>query len=370
MVSYKLTIRTLAVLTAWLLQPTVASSAALGAPDQSASGLGVANAMTASADDASATVYNPAAIAWLPGTHFMAGSILRWRNAGYNPAGALKNSGINTGHAYLTQMKHGDRLGASLGWNMPLAVNNNWSNYGRTSIRVNRISASLITTIDSTLAIAIGPDWYFGNIDLTNTAGKSFSGSSHNALGGHISAMWKPWPSWSFGAVYRSGASLRFSGNNGTAKVKLPDSARVGVAYRLRNNIRLEIDGRWTHWKKLSQLSAYSNTGALVIGHNLALRDTFDVMTGLTWNWRQDTRFRFGYAFEQGAAKSSNFDPAVTDLSGHRISLGAGSDLFGVHIDAAYSYMFQPSTTTTGIAGSGKLSHRRQSLGISISQYF
>ncbi|MDQ6964635.1 MAG: hypothetical protein Q9M13_06910, partial [Mariprofundales bacterium] len=89
------------MLVAWLLQATVASAAGMGAPDRSASGLGVANAMTASADDASATIYNPAGIAWRPGTHFMAGTILRWRNAGYNPAGALKNSGVNTGYGYL-----------------------------------------------------------------------------------------------------------------------------------------------------------------------------------------------------------------------------------------------------------------------------
>ncbi|MDX8413392.1 MAG: outer membrane protein transport protein [Mariprofundales bacterium] len=370
MTFHHFTIRTLAVLIIWLVQCTIASASGLGAPDKSASGLGVANAMTASADDASATVYNPAGIAWLPGIHFMAGSILRWRNAGYNPAGALKNSGVNTGHGYLTQMKHGSNWGGSLGWSMPLAVNNNWSNYGRTSLRVNRINASLITAIDSTLAIAIGPDWYFGNLDLTDNKGNAFTSSANNGFGGHISAMWKPLPAWSFGALYRSSASMRFSGSNGSATIKLPDSARFGAAYRLRNNIRLEVDGRWTHWKKLAQLSVYSNSSALLIGHNLALRDTFDVMTGVTWNWRQDTRFRFGYAYEQGASKSSSFDPAVTDLSGHRLSMGAGSDLFGVHLDAAYSYKFQPSTTATGNAGSGKLTHRRQSLGVSISQYF
>jgi len=366
----KFTIHIIIMLAVWLISPVIASAAAFGAPDKSASGAGVANAMTATVDDASATVYNPAGIAWLPGIHFMTGSILRWRNAGYNPAGALNNVGVNTGHGYLTEMQHDSKWGGSLGWSMPLAVNNNWSTYGRSSIRVNRINSSLITSIDSSLAVAVGPDWYFGNLDLSDSTGKSLNGSAHNGFGGHISAMWKPWPLWSLGALYRSSASLHFSGSKGTATIKLPDSARIGIAYRLKNNIRLEVDGRWTHWKKLSQLSAFNSNGSSMISHNLALQNTFDLMAGVTWNWQQDTRFRFGYAFEQGASKSNTFDPAVTDLTGHRFSLGAGSDLFGVHLDAAYSYKFQPSVTATGIAGSGKLSHRRQSLGISISQYF
>ncbi|MDQ6963644.1 MAG: outer membrane protein transport protein, partial [Mariprofundales bacterium] len=274
------------------------------------------------------------------------------------------------GYGYLTQMTHGDNFGGSLGWSMPLAVNNNWSGYGRTSLRVNRVNASLVTAIDSSLAIAIGPDWYLGTLDLTDNRGTSFNGSASSGFGGHISAMWKPLPSWSFGALYRSSASLRFSRNGSHSKIELPDSARFGAAYRINNSIRLEVDGRWTHWKKMAQISTYSSSGTLQISHNLALRNTLDLMTGLTWSWRQDTRFRFGYAYEQGAAKKSNFDPALTDLSGHRLSIGAGSNLFGVHIDAAYSYKFQPSTTATGIAGSGKLTHRRQSLGISVSQYF
>ncbi len=351
-------------------QPHPANAAAFGAPDKSASGLGVANAMTATADDASATVYNPAGIAWQPGDHFMAGSILRWRNAAFSPAGTLDSTGVNTGHGYLTHMTHGSDIGGTLGWSTPLAVSNNWTTYGRTALRVNRINASLVMALDSSLAIAIGPDWYFGNLTLSNSGGAVFNGSTHNAVGGHASVMWKPWPGWSFGAIYRSGATMRFSGSAASTNVKLPDSARFGAAYRLRSNIRLEVDGRWTHWKKMTQLSAYGSTGGLIVGHTLALRDTVDVMTGLTWAWRPDTRFRFGYAFEQGAAKKSSFDPALTDLSGHRIAIGAGSDLFGVHIDAAYSYKFQPSATVSGTAGNGRLTHRRQSLGITISQYF
>ena len=369
MAAFQPTIRTLALLAAWLSLPLHASAAAFGAPEQSASGAGVANAMAASADDAAAAVYNPAGIAWLPGIHFMAGSILRWRNAGYDPAGSLQNTGVNTGHGYLAEMGHDSQWGGAFGWSMPLAVNNNWSGYGRTSLRVNRINASLIRAIDSSLAIAVGPDWYFGNLDLTQ-GGNAFNGSSHSGVGGHISAMWKPWPLWSFGAIYRSGASMRFSGNSASAKIKLPDTARFGVAYRPWNAIQIEVDGRWTHWKRLGQLTAANSAGGTIIRHNLQLHDTFDLMTGLTWNWQQDTRIRFGYAYEQGASKRGSFDPAVTDLPGHRLSVGAGADLFGVHLDASYSYKFQPSTTATGTAGSGRLTHRRQSLGISISQYF
>ncbi|MDX8409463.1 MAG: outer membrane protein transport protein [Mariprofundales bacterium] len=361
------------LLAATLCLAPLAHAAGLGAPDMSASGLGVANAMTASADDASAMAYNPAGIAWHSGTHFMVGSVLRWRNASYQPAGALLDSGVNTGHGYLTWMEHGAKVGAGLGWSMPFAVKNDWSGFGRTSARVNRLSADLVFALDSALAISLGPDWNFGQLELTDSTGQAFRGTSRNALGGHISVMWKPWPLWSFGMLYRSTTKMRFSDNSASARLKLPDNLRFGASRRLTSDIRLEVDGNWTHWKSLSAIQVVN--GATVLqSRTLTLRDTFDVMTGVSWNWRQDTRFRFGYAFEQGANKSSSFNPAITDLSGHRISLGAGSDLFGVHMDAAYSYLFQPSKSATasgtGITGTATLKHRRQSLAISISQYF
>ncbi|MDQ6950598.1 MAG: outer membrane protein transport protein [Mariprofundales bacterium] len=364
------------LLTIAILYAPLANASGLGAPEMSASGLGVANAMTASADDASAMAYNPAGIAWSTGTHFMVGSVLRWRNAAYQPAGALLDIGINTGHSYLTRMQHGSKIGGGLAWTLPFAINNNWSKVGRTAVRVNRLSADLVVAVNSSLAFSLGPDWHFGQMDLTTIAGQSFQGTSHNALGGHASVMWKPWPLWSFGMLYRSSANMRFSGNNATAKLKLPDSLRIGLSRRIGANVRLELDGKWTHWKSLNSIQVVRGN-TLLQSRNLDLRNTIDIMTGLSWSWREDTRFRFGYAYEQGASKSNSFNPAITDLSGHRFSLGAGSNLFGVHMDVAYSYLFQPSKTarssaSSGLAAgsSGKLKHRRQSLAISISQYF
>ncbi|MDX8408166.1 MAG: outer membrane protein transport protein [Mariprofundaceae bacterium] len=344
--------------------------------NQSAAAAGVANAFVATANDASAVMYNPAGLAWQDGISVTAGVLLNYRDSSVKlPAGVAPNDGVEDtiGQLYLSWMPHDGRIGAAFGFAPLYQVNNTWgaafgTASGDTKINVDHASFDTFYALSSTLAIGGGADWYINRVTLTQGA-NSFKGNDFASFGGHVSVMWKPRPAWSVGAMLRSGANISVSGSAGdTFKMKLPDSISVGVAHDFADVWRLEGDLGWTRWSALKDMNVVK-AGVISQANPLNLKDTLKASLGLTWTWREATQFRFGYAYDQGANKSNGFNPAIADQDGHQISLGAGGSLSGMHVDLSYSYTYYSKKTATGTYA-GTYRDRRQALLLSISKRF
>ena len=354
---------------------STAQAAGFATSEYSTSGLGVANAVVAGADDVSAAAYNPSGIAWQNGIQGMVGMDLRFRNSsverGTNIASNNGGAG-NLNHLYLSWMPRETSLGISFAYNRPYEVENNWSRAlagtGRTFIKMDRFSLDAIYRLNSDMAFAVGGDWYLSKAEMTQ-AGQSFSGSGKKSFGGHVSMKWKPVPLWSVGMLARIGSNIKLSdASNRSMDIKLPDEFTVGVSHDMADAFRLEVDANWSRWSKLKNLNVLSGT-TVVQSNVLDMKDSLSMMAGLTWFWRENSQFRFGYAYEQGANSDTGFHPAIADQTGHKLSLGAGGDLFGVHLDLAYAYTFYPKSTVTG-PYAGTYRDRRQSVAMSLSKSF
>jgi len=364
-----------------------ARAAALATLDHSASAAGVANAFVATADDPSAVRYNPAGIAWQPGLGVMFTGALRFEDQSAKlapPGGAPANTQtpVNPGSIYTTWMPRDGDWGMGVGFDLPFSVNTGWGTaFGgaaqSTSLNVFHFSADAVYAISSSMAIAAGPDLYGGRIDV-NSATTTFRGTDATAVGGHVAWMWHLRPAWSVGAVFRSGATLNLSGDavgaiTGSAetKVSLPAMAQFGIAHDFYDRYKLELNGSWTRWSTLTDLNVVGKGTAGAELNPLNLQDSFSAMVGLTWFWQEHTQFRFGYAFDQAATKDTGFNARITDANSHRLSLGAGAEVFGLHLDAAYSFIYSPTRTITGSAPfDGRYKQRLQTLAVSISKYF
>lgn len=344
--------------------------------DMSASGMGVANAFVASADDVSAAAYNPAALAWQDGVRAMVGMNIRYRHSSVaKPVGIWPNSGGagNGNHLYASWMPHDSDLGIAAGLSTPYDLDNNWGNTfgagaGLAALRINRVNLDIIYAVNSTLAVAAGGDWYIANGDVSQ-GGINFHGTDKTGFGGHASLKWKFQPAWMLGATYRSGASVALEGGNRKMSVKLPDEVKLGIAHDIADAVRLELDGSWTRWSRMKSLNVVSTAGVPLVTNTLNLKDAFGMAAGLTWYWRQNTQIRFGYAYDQGANREAGLHPVVADQSGHMAALGMGGDMFGIHMDLAYAYTFYPDQTATG-AFAGTYRDRRHSLAFSVSKDF
>lgn len=349
------------------------------ARNHSASGLGVANAMVAGVDDVSAAAYNPAALAWQDGIAAMVDMNVRYRNSSVDLGTAvgvapnLSQVG-NLTHLYFAWMPHESDLGVSLGFNRAYETDNDWSTtpfpttVGRTSLSINRVTLDGIYRISSSLAMAAGGDWYISSATMTQGA-QIFIGSDKSAFGGHLSMQWKPAPTWSLGLLARLGATVKMTdSSNRSLGVKLPDEVTLGVAKDVADSVRLELDADWSRWSRLKDLNVFSGT-AVVQANTLDMKDALSAMAGITWFWRERSQIRFGYAYEQGANSKSAFNPVVADQTGHKIALGAGGDMFGVHGDFAYAYTLYPTQRAKGTFA-GKYRDRRHSYSISITKEF
>jgi long-subunit fatty acid transport protein len=344
-------------------------------PDQSASAAGVANAYVATADDASALAYNPAGIAWQSGVSVTAGFRMNWRDSSVVlPAGSIgSNNGNETsiGYVYASRMPHDGRLGVGVGMSPLYKANNEWSTAfpgaaGLTKLMVDHATLDIIYAINSDMAFAVGGDWYVTRATLSQGT-TTFQGNDLGGFGGHASLMWKPIPTWSTGLMFRSGSRVSISGQaNNTLSFKLPDEVTAGIAHDFADVWRLEVDVKWTRWSALKDLNV---SGTSPQSNPLDLRDTVTVMSGLTWTWRQGSQLRAGYAYDQGANRSVNFNPVIADQDGHRISLGAGGDAYGVHMDLAYTYTYFTKNTVTG-PNAGTYRDRKQAVNFSVSKTF
>ena len=355
----------------------MASSSAFAAGfaqhSHSAAAAGVADAYAASANDASAVVYNPAAIAWLPGVSITGGLALNYRDSSAKITGGItpnEGSEATVGHIYATWAPLDSRWGIGFGFVPLYSINNDWSSdglAGNTKLTVDHASFDGVYAINSSLAVAAGLDWYISRATLTQ-AGNSFDNNNFSTFGGHASIMWKPAPSWSTGLTYRSGAKIDISGAAPqTFSFKLPDEVTVAIARDFADVWRVETDVKWTRWSALKNMDY---TGSLGLQANpLALRDTITAMAGVTFTWYPDSQLRFGYAYEQGANKVAGYNPIIADQDGHRVSLGIGGEVANMHLDLGYNYTYYPNKTVTG-AFAGTYRDRKQSLVFSISKTF
>ncbi len=360
---------------------TQAQAAGFEQPNQSASAASVANAFVATANDASALIYNPAGMAWLSGVSVMGTAQLDYRDSSVaTPTGNAPNNGTEpfSGSIYATWTPLDGRLAAGIGFSPLYVANNDWatafpgtagrSASGVTKLTVDHTTVDFVYAINSDLAIGGGGDWYITRATMTQGA-KSFQGNDFTTFGGHASLMWKPMPAWSVGAMFRSGARVSMSGQaNDSLSFKLPDYVSAGISHDFADVWRLEADAKWTRWSALKNMNIVKG-GVITQPNAMNLRDTLTVMAGLSWAWRESTRFSVGYAYDQGANRSLNFSPVIADQDNHRISLGAGADLFGMHVDVAYQYVYYSKKTVTG-PFAGVYKDRRQSLMMSVSSEF
>jgi len=337
--------------------------------DASAAGVGVANAMVAGVADVSAASYNPAAIAWVEGVNVQLNTANELRNASVlMPAGLFSNNGGN----YKVQgfnaawMPHSGNLGVSAALTRPFVNQNVW--FGEeTLIEVDRWSLDVVYALSSTLSVAHGVDLYQSRMRMTQ-AGSSFSGSDRASWGINVGVNWKPAPFWQAGALLRTGTRAKVvSGNGQSVALNLPEQLTLGVSHDMADAVRLEADVAYTHWSRLKELSVQGGG----ITHAITLKNTFGVKTGATWYVLPNTAFKMGYAYEQGASTPSSFQTALADQAGHRLSLGAGGDLMGMHVDLAYAYGFYANQAVTAPAAvAGTYRDRKQTLALSISSDF
>jgi len=227
--------RVLFVFSALLVAATQVQANGFQLPEQGVRAMGMANAFTAVADDASAMWYNPAGIAFLKGGNLMLGAVgilvpkVDFTGNSSNPFGTAahassdrKNFVIPHFHATYTDPKMGISYGLSV--TSPFGLETDFVASGLTPSSSNPFSTSatfsrielvnvnpnIALKITDHISIGAGFDYtYLKDVDLNN-AFLTQNGDG-DGWGGNVGLLYKD-DMFSVGVTYRTQVAIRVTG--------------------------------------------------------------------------------------------------------------------------------------------------------------
>jgi len=371
-----------------------ASANGFGLPDQDAFATARGEAFVATADNPAAIYYNPAGITQLAGNNFRSGL----EGIYYKPTFQPPNSGQTynglDNSAYLPQFfyTHTARtvpFSFGLGVYAPFGGNMSWpQDTGFRSVAVSgslkyiTINPVVAAKLSPTLSIGAGAMVNYGTISMSqgllplSPRGVNFFnfGGEGWSAGYNLGLLWQPHPKISFGAAFRSSATLNFEGNtdfqlnpgaynspaqrNASASFTFPLTAVLGVSWRPTPKWNLEFDANCTDWSSFNTVTVeqsgppVSNPLINNVPVNLGWQASWMFEFGVTRYFDSGWHVSAGYAFNQSSVPDRYYTPLAADLDRHFFSVGTGFKGKRFDFDVAYQFGYGPAHTVNGSTSS------------------
>jgi len=323
-------------------------------PNQDASAVARGNAFVATADNPSAIYYNPAGITQLEGQNIQIGALNYFGINTYyeSPSGSDNNTDfedIPVPQLHYTYTPKDCPFSFGLGAYAPFGLGVEWPQ--DTPFRSIAIESRLqYLTLNPVIAwkilpglsIAAGPNINYSELKVTRglvtpTDQFEFKGDDFS-FSFNAGILWQPHPQWSFGANYRSAATMDYSGHSTynpgiaipsaptTAAFKYPQIISGGVSFRPTTNWNVEVNVDYTDWNTLNTV-VLEGTSA-IFGFNLTQQFDWQASwfaeLGVTRSLENGWFVSGGYFFSSVTAPSSTYTPAVPDTGLHVGSIGVG----------------------------------------------
>lgn len=346
------------------------SAAAGGFAIGTQSGSGTGNAFSggaAVAEDASVAWYNPAAMAALPsGTH-VAGALhalrpsFKFQNTGSTGVFAVPGTGEGgdggdwalVPNAFFT-MDINPQWRFGLALNAPFGLKTDYDAGWRgqltalkSEIKSVNINPSIAYKISNTVSIGGGVSVQKLDAELSSFSGLAALGNvrldaDDVGYGANLGLLVQASPATRFGVTYRSSikyeleGTAAFSGPAGAAfngsiraDVRVPESVSFSMFSVVNPRWEVMADITWTRWSRLQQLNVI-RTSASAGGpagstlSSLAFRwdDTWRFGIGANYKANQQTKLRFGFAYDETPTNDVTRTPRLPDQD--RLWVAAG----------------------------------------------
>jgi long-chain fatty acid transport protein len=341
------------------------------APEQDAAAAARANAVVATADNASALYYNPAGISFLEGVNLRSGFYGIYLKDQYrNSAGMHYDTRDAIGilpETYATLPIKGTPLTVGLGIYSPYGLSVEWPN-GVPSSYVGQRGSMLYATFNpvlawkicDTLSLGAGPTINYSRAMLARNlpppapAGEFKFQGDGISLGASAGLLWKPHEKHSFGVSYRSPTTTDFHGYSvvslapalrpaAEARFQFPQNVIVGYSFRPTPKWNLEFDLDWTDWDSQSGV-VLRPAAAQALG---PWHSSFMFEWGVTRYLGQGWQISAGYAYSQNSIPDSSFNPTVADCDRHVFSAGFGHKGKKLSWDVGYQFVYGPERNVT-----------------------
>lgn len=414
---------------------SLALAAGLKVNEQGAKAMAMGNAFTAQADDPTALFYNPAGIAFLKGSQVSLGSTIIYVPStefnGTTPLSGDAPNGVGSASVfekakndifiapaiYATYSFEGMPLSLGLGINSIYPLAKSWDdssafrnqimniavkpiNFQPTAAyRFDSINLAVAAGVDITHAIVTMQTMPYAagtNSDAYELGLMGLDGTATD-IGWNAGLKWKPLPSLSFGAAYRSEIDLKIKGSGNflattpagfsiigmtagstspysrtravstvSTTITLPDSLGLGVAWQPTDSITLEFDAERTGWSSFKNLEFKFDSPQFTNFNNkpktLNWKDVWCYKLGGQYAWNKNLDLRAGYMYDKNPIPDSTLGPLLPDADRHSFSIGQGIHNEHFSLDLAYMWTHfvdrtvnnQDATTLLGENGTFK----------------
>jgi long-chain fatty acid transport protein len=390
----------------WLacLAPVAAHAAGYGIYEQGAAALGMAGAYVASAHDATAQFYNPAAMTRLEGRQFSFGGT--WLSTRTSFAGVAPSPGygvseeMKTGNFFPPTVYWTNHLGArwayGVGFNAPFGLGIEWKDPATFTGR-ERVTKADLRTMDGSfnlawalsdgLSLSGGANARFAKVELhqigtiistggdpINVIDATLESNYKSGYGWHAALLATPKDDWRIGAVFRSKVKVKIDDGRATftqiptgsasldavvaaqlppsqgvkTTLVFPASFSLGIAWNALPGWTYEIDGIWNQWSAFQSLPlTFETTTALNTDIIEDYNNQFAVRVGAEHRLDSWT-YRLGYYFDAAAAPPESVTPLLPDANRHGATLGFGTTRGHWTLDAYNLFLFVEKRSTEG----------------------
>lgn len=375
------------------LFPTAVRAAGYVNSEQSPAGVGLAGAMTARADDASAIFYNPAGLGFQSGLSVVAGITLA------SPAQSVTQVGSTDsgGGVYKAQpatfvlptiyaaARVTDQLALGLGVFVHHGGGSDFQNPDdsrpfpgrflalRTSIQSVTFNPTLSIRIVPEVSVGGGLDVELGSLEIVralalgSAEGRIALSGSSTAVGGNIGALARLLDGrLNFGLTFRSSLNLRFADlkvgatgpagvvfpfayNRGATNLPTPHTVTLGVAGKPARWLTISVDVVSSLWSTVHEQRITLSDDAGQTQTTVVPRDWHDaysgrigvevdlgpVLEGRTKFW---PKVRVGFGYDQSPVPAQTLDPSVPDADRFFPAVGVSLGYRGLgSIELSYS---------------------------------
>ena len=388
-----------------------ASASGFAIQNQTGSGNGNAFAgAAAAAEDAGTIYFNPAGMTYLPMGHSVTavGTVLM-RSIDYDDTGTFTRAGViaapnitvfaPTGeggdaggtalipagywsYAYSKDLRFGVGVSPTFGNETEYKKNFRGFNSGfYASMEQININPSIAYKLNDMVSIGAGISFAYNEtsfkfgvpVQSPTPAVGAPAGTYVKVTGDdwttgfNLGAMFQLSPATRLGLTYRSKTKLDLEGEQKVsatgatltalgvvnqdvkASIDMPDNASVAISHQM-DRWQFLADYTWTGWSSVDNVALKNkNTGRLIKTLSYNFQDTYRVGLGVSYQYNDKVKTRFGVAFDESPVKSAAFRTmTLPDSDRTWLSFGAKYTLSKESsLDLGYSHIFFKSARTS-----------------------
>jgi long-chain fatty acid transport protein len=385
--------------------------------EQGAKAMGMAGAFTAQADDPSLLFHNAGGLAFVEERQVSTG--VTWitsTKAEFEGDDPFPGTGYKAEQEKLSEFPPhlywlqpiNETWKFGLGITSPFGLTTSWEDpdqfAGRflstkAALRAIDVNPTIGWKIGDKFGIGIGAIARFSDVELNRNIGAinpftqrvadvgklNLESEFGTAYGFNVGILHKFNNSFSWGLSYRSKIDLDYEGDarltqvsTGNAQfdaavrallpferdlpvetnIEFPDTASLGLAFALNQNLLLETDFNWTGWSTFDAVPIEFTGGPTNSLPDTEIPEHWDdannYRVGLRWTTSPSSQWRFGYVFDESPQPEESVSPLLPDADRNGITVGYGHTGASLGYDVALMYLdFEERTRNQSFPGEG-----------------